>query len=57
MTPDSPESSIGEMWTDSDMMRGNGKISANDVEMVWEAWSHNKIQYFMEYGEIKYRKQ
>ena len=38
----------GTMWQ-GDMMRNDGSVSANDVEMVWEAWSTNRYQYFQDY--------
>jgi RHS repeat-associated protein len=36
-----------------DMMRGNDIVTANDVEMVWEAWKTNKWQYFVDYNGHK----
>ncbi|AEY66721.1 RHS repeat-associated core domain-containing protein [Clostridium sp. BNL1100] len=36
-------------WLEDDIMSSNGKVNANDVEMVWEAWSSNKWQYFTDY--------
>ena len=33
-----------------DIMRDNGNVTANDIEMVWEAWSINKWQYFQSYN-------
>jgi hypothetical protein len=36
-----------------DMMRGNDIVTANDVEMVWEAWKTNEWQYFVDYNGHK----
>lgn len=36
-----------------DIMRDNGYVTANDVEMVWEAWKTNEWQYFVDYNGHK----
>ena len=37
-------------WKKGGIMRDNGVVTANDVEMVWEAWSTNEWQYFTNYN-------
>lgn len=41
-------------WLKGDIMRNNGYVTPNDIEMVWEAWKTNMWQYFQDYdGHIK----
>ena len=40
-------------WKKGDIMRDNGIVTANDVEMVWEAWSTSKWQYYVDYNGHK----
>ena len=36
-------------WLQDDIMANNGYVTPNDIEMVWQAWSTNKWQYFTDY--------
>jgi hypothetical protein len=49
-----PEAPLSPLEVPSgDIMRSNRFVTANDIEMVWEAWKTNKWQYFVDYYNYK----